>query len=67
MVLPYAVVKYKFTKVIVVNPRDMKDVAASGREMVSLAACHPLYSARQRIVVQGEMTGFALAADALPN
>lgn len=67
LLLPYAVVKYKVTKVIVVDPRDMKDVAASGKEMVSLAACHPLYSARQRIVVQGEMTGFALAADALPQ
>lgn len=66
LVLPYAVLKYRVTRVIVVSPRDMKDVASFGKEMVSLAACHPLYSARQRIVVQGEMTGFALAAGVLP-
>jgi LPXTG-site transpeptidase (sortase) family protein len=60
LVLPYAVARYTVTRVIIVYPDEVDTVAQRGREQVSLAACHPLYSAKQRIVVQGDLTGFKL-------
>jgi LPXTG-site transpeptidase (sortase) family protein len=60
LVLPYAVARYTVTRVIVVYPDEVDEVAQLGREQVSLAACHPLYSAKQRIVVQGDLVGFKL-------
>jgi len=60
LVLPYAVARYEVTRVIIVYPDEVDEVAQRGREQVSLAACHPLYSAKQRIVVQGDLTGFIL-------
>jgi LPXTG-site transpeptidase (sortase) family protein len=60
LVLPYAVARYTVTRVIIVYPDEVEEVAQLGREQVSLAACHPLYSAKQRIVVQGDMVGFKL-------
>ena len=61
LVLPYAVARYTVTRVIIVYPDEVDEVAQLGREQVSLAACHPLYSAKQRIVVQGDMVGFKLS------
>jgi LPXTG-site transpeptidase (sortase) family protein len=63
LVLPYGVAKYEVSRVIVVHPRNMKDVDISPTEKVSLAACHPIYSARQRIVAQGDLVGFKLVGD----
>lgn len=63
LVLPYGVAKYEVSRVIVVQPRDMKDVGVSTTDRVSLAACHPIYSGRQRIVVQGDLVGFKLVGD----
>jgi LPXTG-site transpeptidase (sortase) family protein len=60
LVLPYAVVRYKATKMFVVYPEEVETVGQRGREQISLAACHPIYSAKQRIVVQGDLTGFKL-------
>jgi LPXTG-site transpeptidase (sortase) family protein len=60
LVLPYAVARYTVTRVIIVYPDEVDEVAQLGREQVSLAACHPLYSAKQRIVVQGDLVGFKL-------
>ena len=40
-------------------------MAQLGREQVSLAACHPLYSARQRIVAQGDLVSFKLTEAAV--
>ncbi len=60
LVLPYAVARYTVTRVIIVYPDEVDEVAQLGREQVSLAACHPLYSAKQRIVVQGDMVDFKL-------
>ncbi len=60
LVLPYAIARYTVTRVIIVYPDEVDEVAQLGREQVSLAACHPLYSAKQRIVVQGDMVGFKL-------
>ena len=60
LTLPYAILRYKVTQVIVVSPMDVRAVADQGKEELSLAACHPLYSARQRIVAQGDMISFVL-------
>lgn len=60
LVLPYVVARYTVTRVIIVLPTDVHEVAQLGWEQVSLAACHPLYSADKRIVVQGDLTGFKL-------
>jgi LPXTG-site transpeptidase (sortase) family protein len=60
LILPYAIVRYTVTQVIVVAPDDMGTVADQGREQVSLVACHPVYSARQRIIAQGDMSSFVL-------
>ncbi len=60
LVLPYGVARYSVTRVIIVYPDEVEEVAQRGWEQVSLAACHPLYSARQRIVVQGGLVSFRL-------
>jgi LPXTG-site transpeptidase (sortase) family protein len=62
LVLPYAVAHYTVTRVIIVLPTEVEEVAQRGIEQVSLAACHPIYSAKQRIVVQGDLTSFKLIA-----
>jgi len=60
LVLPYAVARYAVTRVIIVYPDEVEEVAQLGREQVSLAACHPLSSARQRIGAQGDLISFKL-------
>jgi LPXTG-site transpeptidase (sortase) family protein len=60
IVLPYAVCRYTVTEVLIVYPDQVDTVAQAGREQISLAACHPIYSAKQRIVVKGELAGFKL-------
>jgi sortase A len=60
LVLPYVVARYTVTRVVIISPTEMEQVSQLGREQVSLAACHPLYSARQRILVQGDLTSFKL-------
>jgi LPXTG-site transpeptidase (sortase) family protein len=60
LVFPYAVVTYSVTENFVVFPDEVETVGQQGIEEVSLAACHPWYSAKQRIVVKGEMTSFQL-------
>ena len=52
--------RYTVSRVVIVYPDEVDSVAQLGREQVSLAACHPIYSAKQRIVVQGELTSFKL-------
>lgn len=60
LVLPYAIAYYTVAKVFIVYPNQVDTVAQRGIEQVSLAACHPIYSAKQRIVVQGNLAGFQL-------
>jgi LPXTG-site transpeptidase (sortase) family protein len=60
LILPYGVARYTVSRVIIVLPTQVEEVAQRGREQVSLAACHPIYSAKQRIVVQGDLTSFKL-------
>lgn len=58
--LPYAVALYTVTRVVIVYPDDVEEVRGLGREQVSLVACHPIGSAKQRIVVQGDLISFLL-------
>ena len=60
IILPYVIAKYTVTRVVIVLPDEVDAVAQLGREQVSLAACHPIYSAKQRIVAQGDLTSFVL-------
>jgi len=60
LVLPYAVARYSVTRVVIVLPTEVEEVAQLAREQVSLVACHPIYSAKQRIVVQGDLIAFKL-------
>ena len=60
IILPYVIAKYVVTRVIIVNPNEVDTVAQRGIEEVSLVACHPIYSAKQRIVAQAELVSFKL-------
>jgi sortase A len=60
LVLPYAVARYKVIWIKIVVPNDVGVVAQHGIEQVSLAACHPIYSASHRIVVQADLVDFKL-------
>ena len=60
LIFPYAVCKYTVTAILIVLPTDMESVKQEDREEVSLAACHPIYSSRQRIVAKGDLTSFSL-------
>jgi sortase A len=49
--MPYATLTYVVEGVSVVDPSDVEIVGDVGRERLVLTACHPLYSAAQRIAV----------------
>ncbi|MBU2600780.1 MAG: class E sortase [Actinobacteria bacterium] len=57
---PYAVFRYKITRVVIVLPHEVDTVKQRGVEEISLATCHPIYSAEQRLVVQAEIEGFKI-------
>jgi LPXTG-site transpeptidase (sortase) family protein len=63
--MPYAVVRYVVTGTVIIRPirADLDVVAVNhGKEELTLMACHPRGSARQRIVVQADMVDFVLKA-----
>ena len=60
VILPYAVARYVVTRTLIVGPKDVESVAQLGKEQISLAACHPIYSASHRIVVQGDLVALKL-------
>ncbi|NLV71399.1 MAG: class E sortase [Actinobacteria bacterium] len=60
VVLPYVIARYQVTEVFVVYPDEVETVGQRGMEQISLAACHPIYSAKQRIVAKGDLTSFIL-------
>jgi len=49
--MPYANLRYRVEGARVVSPRALWVVAPRGYDRLVLTACHPLYSAAQRIVV----------------
>lgn len=60
VLLPYAAARYRVTRSVIVRPDQTDVVAQRGLEELSLATCHPIYSARQRLVIQAEMVSFKL-------
>jgi sortase A len=49
--MPYGTFTYKVEGTRIVKPSDVSTLRAVGRQRLALTACHPLYSAKQRIVV----------------
>ncbi|HET6505844.1 MAG TPA: class E sortase [Baekduia sp.] len=49
--MPYGTFTYKVEGTRIVTPSDVSALRAVGRQRLALTACHPLYSAKQRIVV----------------
>ena len=64
VLLPYVAARYRVTRSLIVRPNQTDVVAQRGVEELSLATCHPIYSARQRLVVQAEMVSFKLVGAA---
>lgn len=63
---PYAALRYEVTRSVIVLPDQVEVVAQRGLEEISLATCHPIYSARQRLVVQARLVAFKLLDQPLP-
>ena len=55
--MPYGRFTYEVKKTRIVEPTQVGVVRDVGRERVVLTACHPLYSAKQRIVVFASLIG----------
>ncbi len=55
---PYGRFEYAVTRYRIVKPSDVWVLERIGRERLVLSACHPLYSAAQRIVVFAELVGY---------
>jgi sortase A len=51
LVTPYGTFTYRVTATRIVDPVDVSVTRDVGRERLVLTACHPVYSAAQRIVV----------------
>jgi sortase A len=49
--MPYGTFTYRVEGTRIVKPSDVSSLRASDRQRLALTACHPLYSAKQRIVV----------------
>jgi sortase A len=62
--MPYATFTYEVQKTEIVDPSEFDVVRNVGYERLVLTACHPLYSAAQRIVAFGELTDISLSAAA---
>lgn len=67
LVLPYAAVRYTVTRKVIVFPNQVEEVRQRGFEQISLATCHPIYSAKQRLVIQAELESFRLLSDTTPQ
>ena len=67
LLLPYAAATYRVTQKVIVFPNQTDVVAQSGKEELSLATCHPIYSARQRLVIKAEMVSFKVLEEKAPG
>lgn len=55
---PYGRFEYEVERYRIVKPTDVWVLERIGRERLILSACHPLYSAAERIVVFAKMVGY---------
>jgi sortase A len=53
--MPYGTFTYKVDGTRIVKPSDVSALKPAGRQRLALTACHPLYSAAQRIVVTARL------------
>jgi sortase A len=53
--MPYARFRYRVERRRIVAPRDVSVIRRIRYDQLVLSACHPLFSARQRIVVQARL------------
>ncbi|MHB0980091.1 MAG: sortase [Thermoleophilia bacterium] len=60
LALPYVAARYEVTRSVIVFPNEVDVVAQRGVEELSLTTCHPIYSARQRLVIQARLVAFKL-------
>jgi sortase A len=57
LVMPYGRFEYRVTGTRITKPSDASSlVSHAGGQKLVLTACHPLYSAAQRIVVSARLT-----------
>jgi sortase A len=58
--MPYATFTYDVEKTKIVEPGEVGVIRKVDHERLVLSACHPLYSAAQRFIVFGRLTGIAI-------
>lgn len=66
---------YEVTETLIVQPEDVEVIAPTPgqvgveptEQMLTLTACHPMYSARERIIVHAEFAYWTDRADGLPE
>lgn len=66
--MPYGVFTYRVTSVVIVDPSDREVIATTDPDVASLtlATCHPAYSARERLIIHAELDLDASDAPGLP-
>lgn len=52
---PYRRYRYEVVRTFVVTPDRVEVIAHTEEPMLTLTACHPPYSARQRLIVQARL------------
>jgi len=65
--MPYGRFTYRVEGTRIVTPQDVSALQAIGRQRLVLTACHPLYSAAQRLVVIARLTQAAPRGAAAPS
>lgn len=60
--MPYATLDYRVQRTKVVEPTDLGILRPTGYQRLVLTACHPLYSASQRIVAFARLQGVSSVA-----
>ena len=58
--MPYATFTYEVEKIEIVEPTEIGVVRDVGYERLVLSACHPLYSAAQRLITFAKLTEISL-------
>ncbi len=57
--LPYGRFEYRVERTRIVDDQDLSVIRRVGHDRLVLSACHPLYSAAQRVIVFARLTGRA--------
>jgi sortase A len=65
--LPYGTARFRVIDTRVVDDQDFSILTDVGRERLVLTACHPLYSASQRLAVFAELEGARVPPGAVAN